>query len=288
MYDTVIIGKGPAGISAAIYLKRAGLNVLVIGKDTGSLEKAELIENYYGFSKPIKGKKLFNDGIKQALMLEIPVISDEVVEIEYDKEFTVKSLSASYAAKTLLIAAGRKRKTINLQGIEKYSGSGVSYCSVCDGFFYKNKNVAVIGSGNYALSEARYLKNFVKEIKIFTGGEQKTFEGNIEFPVIEDKIEKIYGNEKVEGIKTADKEYPADGIFIAMGSAGANDFAGKLGILTENGNIVVDKDFCTNIPGLYAAGDCIGGFLQVSKSVSDGANVANAITKYIRKINSDI
>lgn len=280
MYDSIIIGKGPAGISAAIYLKRAGQNVLVIGKDKGSLEKAEKIENYYGI-KSVTGNDLYEVGIKQATALNIDIITDEVTGIEYFNGINVKTLSNQYQTKTLLIAVGKKKKTVNINGVKELTGKGVSFCAVCDGFFYRNKSVAVIGSGNYALAEAEYLSKFAKEVKIFTNGEEKTF-NSTEITVIKDKIIQINGLDRVQSIKCENADYKTDGVFIALGTAGAEDFAIKIGLETENGNIKTDKDYKTNIEGIYAAGDCIGGFLQVSKAVSDGANSANSIIKYLK------
>lgn len=282
MYDTIIIGKGPSGISAAVYLKRAGLNVLVIGKDRGTLEKAGHIENYYGITVPISGKALFNRGIKQAQRLDIEIITDEVTSIEYFDGLTVKTSSALYKAKSLLFAIGKKKKTVNIKGVKEFSGNGISWCAVCDGFFYKNKNAAVIGNGALALSEAEYLRKITDKVTIFTDGGDIKHPAASDFNIITDKITEIFGTVKVEGIRTEKAEYSVDGIFIAKGSAGAEEFALKMGLETKDGNIVVDKDFQTNIPGVYAAGDCIGGFLQVAKAVSDGANAANSIIKFVK------
>lgn len=283
MFDTIVIGKGPAGISAAIYLKRAGMDVLVIGKDMGSLGKAGLIENYYGFAEPVKAEELFKGGINQAKNLGITILDDEVTSFDFGEAFIAKTLSESCQAKTLLIACGKKRKSAQIAGAQRFEGNGISYCSVCDGFFYKEKKVAVIGSGKFALSEAKFLKKFVKEVAIFTDAEQPQFEREEGIPIVEDKILEIYGAESVEGIRTLEAEYAADGVFMALGSAGVEDFALKLGILTESGSIVVNQDYMTNVEGIFAAGDCIGGFAQVSKAVSDGAHAATAITKYLRK-----
>lgn len=278
----MVIGKGPAGISAAVYLKRAGMDVLVIGKDKGSLAKADLIENYYGFAEPVKAEQLFENGIRQAKNLGIEVIDDEATGFDFGDGFVVKTLSQSYQARTLLIACGKKRKTAEVAGVKEFEGRGVSYCSVCDGFFYRGKKVAVIGSGKFALSEAKHLKNFVKEAVIFTNGEKPDFQPEEGISVVEDKVLEIYGTETVEGIRTQGGEFPADGVFIALGSAGVEDFALKLGIMTDKGSIVVDQSYMTNVEGVFAAGDCIGGFSQVSKAVSDGAHAATAMVKYLK------
>jgi thioredoxin reductase (NADPH) len=281
LYDTVIIGKGPAGISAAIYLKRAGLDVIVIGKDGGTLEKAGLIENYYGFDKPVSGKELYEKGINQAKRLGINIITEEVVSVEYTDEITAKTPLSEYKTRTLLFALGKKKKSVKIKGIEEFTGKGISFCAVCDGFFYRNKKIAVIGSGKLALSEANYLKNIAAEVTLFTNGTELREEAD-GINIVKEKIEEIYGLDKAEGIKTELKTYQTDGIFVASGVAGVEEFAFKLGLATENGNIAIDKDFSTNIAGIFAAGDCTGGFLQVAKAVSDGANAANSIIKYLR------
>lgn len=259
MYDTIVIGKGPSGISCALYLKRAGFNVLVIGKDGGSLAMADYIENYYGFSKPVKAARLFKDGIKQAQNLGVEVVTDEVTYIEYGGEITVKTLSAEYKAKTLLFATGKKKKTAPVKGLKEFEGRGVSYCAVCDGFFHKNKDVAVLGGGKYALAEAEYLKNIARSVKIFSDGKaEKILTDSFGADVIDEKIISIYGGEKVEGIRTEGGDYAVSGVFIALGSAGAADFAARMGLETEGGNIVISGDYSTNMPAVFAAGDCAG------------------------------
>lgn len=283
LYDTIIIGKGPAGISASLYLKRAGLNVLVVGKDIGTLDKADIVENYYGFSTPISGKKLFNAGIRQAKRLGIEIVTQEVVGAEFGESFTVKTLQSEYMAKSVLFAIGKKRRSVSIKGISQFEGSGVSYCAVCDGFFYKNKNIAIIGSGEYALSEARFLKGIAASVTVFTDGADVKVSD--EFAVIKDKILEVKGNGRAEAIVTDNGEYKVDGIFVAMGSAGTAEFALKLGLETNKGNIVITQDFATNLPGIYAAGDCVGGFLQIAKAVSDGAQAANSIIKYVKTAN---
>ncbi|MDD4003162.1 MAG: FAD-dependent oxidoreductase [Clostridia bacterium] len=283
MYDTIVIGKGPSGISCALYLKRAGFNVLVIGKDGGSLAMADYIENYYGFAKPVKADKLFSGGIKQAENLGIEIISDEVTDIEYGGGISVKTLSAAYEAKTLLFATGRKKKSAPIRGLKEFEGKGVGYCAVCDGFFYKNKDVAVIGGGKYALAEAEYLKNIVRSVKIFSDGKaEKILSESFDGDIINEKILSIYGGQTVEGIKTEGGDYALSGVFVALGSAGAADFAAKMGLETLGGNIAVNKDYSTNIPAVFAAGDCIGGMAQIAKAVYDGAAAAKTIISYLK------
>lgn len=285
MRDTIIIGKGPAGITCAIYLKRAGIDALVIGKDGGALTKAEKIENYYGFAKPIKAEKLLAEGIKQAQNLGVEIIDDEVIGIEAYDTIKVTTLTEEYAAKTLLIATGKKRIAAPVDGLKEFEGRGVSYCALCDGFFYKGKSVAVLGGGKYALSEAAYLKNIAGGVKIFSNGKADDLLRQT-YPeyLIEEKVIQIYGGQAVEGIKTEKGEYPVDGVFVALGSAGSAEFAATMGLETDNtGSIAVNENFSTNISGVFAAGDCAGGLSQIVKAAYQGAAAAQGIIKHLRQ-----
>ena len=161
MYDCIIIGKGPAGISTSIYISRSNLKCLVIGKDETALRKAKSIENYYGFEEPISGEELFRRGINQAKKQNIEVKNDEVLDIEYKNDsYIVKTVNNEYETKTVVLATGKSRKTSNILGEDKFVGKGISYCAICDGYFFKNKNIAVIGSGEYALHEAEVLEMY--------------------------------------------------------------------------------------------------------------------------------
>ncbi len=287
MYDCIIIGKGPAGISGAIYISRSNLKVLVIGKDDTALKKAHLIENYYGFENPITGEELFEIGIKQAEKQNIEIKNDEVIDIKWnDNFFTVITVNAEYEAKTILLATGKSRNSANINGLKEFEGRGISYCAICDGFFYKNKKIAVIGSGEYALHEAEILKNISDDVTIFTNGRELPQNRSIEVTnYIEGKIDAIKGKEKASKIVLEDNtEYKVDGIFIAEGTASSVDFAKKLGIFLDNNNIKVDENMQTNIPGIYAAGDCTGGLLQISKAVYDGAKSGLSIAKKVKNI----
>ena len=172
IYDAIIIGKGPAGITAGIYIKRAGFNVLVIGKDGGALDKTEKIDNYYGFTYTISGKELLTNGINQAKRLGIKVETDEVIGLEYDSNFKVKTKNNIFISKALILATGSSRKSPKLKGIKEFEGKGISYCAICDAFFYRGKDVSVLGSGDYALSEANELLNTAKSVTILTNGEE--------------------------------------------------------------------------------------------------------------------
>lgn len=282
MYDAIVIGAGPAGISASIYIKRAGLSPLVLYNDKSEVEKAHKIDNYYGFPEGIEGPELFQRGIDQARNLGIDVKQEETVDIKYEDNFKVTTVKGTYEAKSVLIATGNTRKKVNIENFEKFEGKGISYCAICDGFFYRNKKVAVLGSGDYALSEASDLENLASELTILTNGEEVKSE--TKYTVNNKKIKSIDGDEKIKSITFEDgSKLDIDGLFIALGVAGGLDFAKKLGILTENNNILVNENMETNIKGVYAAGNITGGLLQVSKAVSDGAKAGISIINYIKQ-----
>ena len=273
MYDVIILGAGPAGVSASLYTKRANLETLILYNDESGLEKASLIENYYGFKNGISGKELYETGIEQAKNIGVEVKKEEVVKIENNVEyFNIVTNTNEYKAKNLILATGNKKNKPKIKGIEKFEGKGVSYCAICDGFFYRNRSVSVLGSGNYAIAETNELINIADNITILTNGE-KAPEFRADNVTIDTKeIEEINGENKVEEIKFKDgSSLKTDGVFVAQGVAGSSEFAKKLGIITNKDKIVVNENMETNIKGIYACGDCTGGLLQVSKAVYEGA-----------------
>ncbi|MBR3002216.1 MAG: NAD(P)/FAD-dependent oxidoreductase [Clostridia bacterium] len=283
MYDIIIIGAGPAGISAGVYAKRAGANVLILYYGESNLDKAEKIDNYYGFVNGIDGKTLYNNGIEQAKNLGIEVKNEEVLHIEKQGYvFNVKTEKEEYTSKATIIATGNKKLRPNIKGVIKFEGKGISYCAICDGFFYRNKNVVVIGNGKFAESEANDLKNIVNNVKILTNREPE--ETNFNFETISKKIKEIQGNERVEAIEFEDgSKLEVDGIFIALGEAGGSDFAKKIGVMLNKDNIIVDENMQTNVEGLYSCGNVTGGMLQVCKAIYEGAKAGLAAAKYVKK-----
>ncbi|MBR4304280.1 MAG: FAD-dependent oxidoreductase [Clostridia bacterium] len=281
MFDILIIGIGPAGLSAAIYGARANLKVLAIGKDGGALQKADKIENYFGITDTPSGTQLWQRGIEQARKLGAEIKTAEITGVEWTGNYIVHTTSGSFEGKTLVFAMGNARKKPDIAGIEKYEGMGVSYCAVCDAFFFRGKNVAVLGAGNYALHEAEYLKNVAAKVTVLTNG--KPAEDIAGFDTVMGKITALMGDDSLEGVEFADgTTLKVDGLFVAEGFAGAGELATKLGVVSENGVIKVDSDGCTNLPGCFAAGDCIGGTLQVASAVSEGAKAALSAIKYVR------
>lgn len=280
IYDVVIIGSGPAGISAALYAKRRKLSVLIISKGIGALEKAEQIENYYGFPNGITGKELYENGIRQARTLDIDMADDEVISLSYGENFEVETVNSSYKARTAILATGSNRITPNIKGIREFEGKGVSYCAICDAFFYKGKDVAVLGNGNYAVHEMEQLKPIVNAITILTNGEEIVENRNINVEVNDKKIREFRGDNSIQEVEFEDgTKKQINGIFVALGTASSNDLARKIGARIENNHIVVDENMQTTVPGLFACGDCTGGLLQISKAVYEGAKAGLAVLK---------
>lgn len=285
MYDVIIIGAGPAGITASLYTQRGNLKTLVLHNEKSGLEKAEKIENYYGFENGISGESLYKTGIKQAKNIGVEVKNEEVTKIENSEDiFKIITPKGEYNSKVLILSTGNKKNKPKIKGIEKFEGKGVSYCAICDGFFFKNRSVSVVGSGNYAVSETNELINIANDITILTNGDKAPEIRADNVNIDTKEIDEIIGENRVQGVKFKDgSELETDGIFIAQGVAGSTDFAKKLGIITNKDNIVVNSDMETNIKGIYACGDCTGGLLQVSKAVYEGAKAGLQAIKYIRK-----
>lgn len=284
VYDVVIIGKGPAGISASLYACRGGVSTLVLYKDSGALERAHKIDNYYGFVDTITGPQLLENGVKQAKRLGVEFLEDEVVGLGYENELVVRCKNNKISAKTVMIATGTSRNRPKINRLAEFEGKGISYCAVCDAFFYKKKDVIVIGSGDYALHEAMELKEVVNKVTILTNGLEPTFTNVNGIDVITTKINSITGDEVVSGVEFSDgNKMSANGIFIAIGVAGSADLAKKIGAEVDGNNIVVNDKMQTSIPGLYAGGDCTGGMLQIAKAIYDGALAGTTMLKEIRK-----
>ena len=286
MYDIIIIGSGPAGVSAAVYAKRGGANVLVISKDTGTLGKAKKIENYYGF-KNISGKDLYENGLKQLEYLNIEFVKDEVVQLNYTSQFEVTTVNNIFQAKYVVLATGVSRNVPNIKGIKEFEGKGVSYCAICDAFFYRNKDVAVLGSGNYAIHEAEILKPVVKSVTLLTNSEKLVENRDIDLNVNEKKVREVRGFEKVDEIVFEDDTAQnINGIFVAIGTASTNDLARKIGARVENNKIIVNDNLETTVPNLYACGDCTGGILQISKATYEGTKVGLEIVNKLKNKNN--
>lgn len=284
-YDVIIIGSGPAGISASLYTARANLKTLIISKGIGILEKVKKIDNYYGLEKTLTGEELQETGINQAKKLGVEFAKDEAVKIDYEGEFIVETINNKYKAKVVILATGTSRRMPKINGIKEYEGRGISYCATCDAFFFKGKNVAVLGAKEYALHEAEELERVANSVTILTNGEKPVQNRSINFEVEEKKIREFRGNDSIEEIQFEDNTTKKiDGVFVAIGTATSSDLARKIGArIDEKGNILVNKDMCTNVPNLYACGDCTGGILQIAKAVYEGMVAGMSAIKSVKK-----
>ena len=280
MKQLVIIGQGPAGISAALYAVRGGADVTVVANGAGALARAGLIQNYYGFEDGISGRELIEAGVRQAEKLGVRMVRGELFGIEYGEEgFAVKTSAGTLDAGAAVIACGTQRNTPPIAGIDAFDGRGVSYCAVCDAFFFRGKKVGVVGSGAYAASEYEVLKGVIRDVTALTDGETPQFS----LPCDTRKIARLEGGDALERVVFEDGSAEAfDGLFIACGTAGAFELSRKLGLETANGKIVTDERRATNVPGIFAAGDCTAGMQQIAKAVCDGMIAGTEALKYLK------
>jgi len=289
IFDIIIIGGGPAGLTSALYCARAQKKTLVLDKGDSYLEKASKIENYFGIDS-ISGKELLEKGRKQALRFGALMKKEEVLSISLaGEDFEVKTNQNAHTCKFIILATGASQNSQKIENLEGFVGKGVSYCVTCDGFFFKDKKVAVIGSRNFAAHEALELLNYTKNVTIITNKEKVEIDPSIlenlkkeKVEIVDKKIKKIIGKESAEEIELENNEkMKFDGIFVAVGSGNAASFAKTLGIeLIKEKFIKVDSSGKTNFPKIYAGGDCIGG-KQVATAVGEGARAAISILSEI-------
>lgn len=271
MNDVLILGAGPAGISAALYTKRANMSTIVLHNNQSNLQKAYQIDNYYGVGK-ISGKDLYQKGIEQAKALSIPVFEEEVLQITEEEGFTVTTTKNVYHAKNLVLATGKYRKLPSIPGLKENIGQGISLCAICDAFFYKNKKVAILGEGEFLHHEAMILQKVTSDVTLLSNGKE-------EKDSISQKIENVEVSSGVVVTFEDHTKMTFDGLFLAYGVSDIDTLSSTLGIMKEKNFIKVDENNQTNIPGIYACGDLTGGTLQVAKAVYEGMNAALAIIK---------
>lgn len=295
MFDCIIIGSGIAGMTAAIYLKRSNKNILLLEKSTpgGQMNKTHLIENYPGFIG--SGPELSEITFKQIQNLDINYKYGNVIEIIDNIDFKiVKTDIEEYKTKTIIIASGRVPKKQGLENEDKLLNRGVSYCANCDGFFYKDKNVAVQGGGNSALEESLLLSDLCKSVTIIHRGD--TFRAdqilidkinerkNIKFKMNSTILRLIEKDERLNQIELSNKEIiDVEGLFIYIGSVPENTFLENIEIEKENNYIVVNNKMETSIKGIYACGDIIKkDVYQISTAVGEGATAAINVIKNVK------
>ena len=294
MYDLIIIGAGPAGLTSAIYAKRSNKNVLVLEANNygGQIAIADTIDNYPAISH-ISGYEFATNLYNQVIDMGVEVKFEKAIEIRCDAIKEVVTNKKVYQAKSIIIAIGVRNRNLNIPGEKEMIGKGVSYCATCDGMFYKGKTVAVVGAGNTAFQEALHLSNICKKVYIIHRNENFKANGslikkvkskeNIDF-ILNSNVIRINGNNCVSDIDIKDnndeiKNIKVSGIFIAIGQIPENGNLTKDLIVDKNGYIKSDKNLKTNIDGIYVAGDIRPKSLrQLVTATSDGAIAAvNAI-----------
>lgn len=297
-YDVGIIGSGPAGLSAAIYAKRANLSAVVIEKEyegTGQIAESGQVDNYLGLPG-ISGYDLGEQFREHAVKLGVAFLEQEVTEIKKEDSAVFTIIfedGSSVETKTVIYAAGAAPRRANIPGEQEYSGKGVSYCAICDGSFYRGKKVAVLGGGDTALDDAVYLADLAEQVYVIH--RRKEFRGaattveklrkkeNVTF-VLEHRVKEITGAEKVNGVILEDGTAIAvDGVFVAYGSVPQTDLVKELVTLDAAGYVKAEETGETSLAGLYVAGDARTKKLrQVVTAVSDGANAATAVVEYLK------
>lgn len=297
IYDTIIIGGGPAGLCAAIYLLRANKNVLLFESETlgGAITKSDIVENYPGISE-ISGLELGSNMASQAKNLGLEIIMQKVLAITKEKDiFSVSVKNNKYYAKTIVYATGTRPRMLDCKGAESFIGKGVSTCATCDGFFFKNKRVLVVGGGNTALTDALYLSNICSHVYVSyrrdnLRGEPlkiKRLKSKENVTILYNSIVKeIIGRDVIEKVSlTVDdtpKEINVSGVFVAIGSIPNTELIKDLVTLDQNGYALSNYQLETTVPGLYVAGDVREkNVRQLTTAVSDGTIVSKEILDYL-------
>jgi thioredoxin reductase (NADPH) len=299
-FQLIIIGGGPAGLSAGIYAKRAKIDALLIEKAVpgGLITTTEIIENYPGFPEGISGMALGQRLEAQARKYRLDIVFGNVIKVEQMKDvFRVSTEEHSYSSRTIIIATGSQPKKLEVKGEDAFAGKGVSYCATCDGPFYIDKSVAVIGGGNGALEEAIFLTKFAKLVTVIHRRdtlradyvlEEKARANPKIFFKLKSTVEEIKGDEKVRSLKLKDVDsnktssINIDGVFIYAGYAPNSDIVKDLVKLDESGHIITEEHLKTNIEGIFAAGDIRKKTLrQAITAAADGAIAANGVKEYL-------
>lgn len=301
VYDIIIVGSGPAGLTAAIYARRADKNVLVIEKETfgGEITHSPKVENYPGFIE-MSGTEFADKLIEQASNLGAEIEMDNILSAEKtDEGFKLAGEYGTYLGKSLIIASGSKHRKLGLENEDELVGNGISYCAVCDGPFFKGMDIAVIGGGNSALQEAVMMSEYCKSVTIvqdmpYLTGEPKLQEilknrSNVRI-MTEFLVKSLIGDKKLTAIMLENKqtneqiELPVDGVFVAIGQVPDNKAFANLVDIDERGYIISGEDTLTKTQGVFAAGDCrTKAIRQIVTATGDGAVASVAACKFIDK-----
>jgi len=289
-YDVIILGAGPAGLSAGIYASRAGLDCVILEKGVpgGQVLTSPTIENYPGFPE-IAGMKLMENMAEHAKRYVDIREGEEVLRVRGGDKFEVFTTSGRYISRALILATGSYHRKLDIAGEEGMTGKGVSYCATCDGFFYKGKEVIVVGGGNTALTDALHLSSLGCKVTIVHRRNQLRADKHLQDSVIQRKIpilwdtvvdEIVEGNEvtavRLRDLKTGKVHTkPVSGVFVAVGEVPSSQLAAELGLdMDPGGFVTVDRSFRTSVAFVYAAGDVSGGIRQIVAAVHGGAAAA--------------
>ncbi len=299
-YEVIIIGGGPAGLTAGLYTSRSRLNTLLIeiGLPGGQMTTTEIIENYPGFPQGITGDELSRLMEEQAKRFGLEVVPQEVVEVKREGDVkVVKANDSTYRCKALIICTGNEWRKLGIPGEKEFTGKGVSYCATCDGPFFQDSQIVVVGGGDSALTEALYLTKFAKELTILhrrdalrgTKIYQERVFANPKIKMLwstvaqEIKGDSVVRSILVKNVKTGEiTELATEGVFLFVGLTPRTEFLKGLVKLDEGGYIMTDENGETSVKGIFAAGDCRKKLLrQVATAVGDGAIAAFAAEKYL-------
>ena len=304
-HDVIIIGGGPAGLAAGLYTARAKLDTLLLEKGPlgGQLRWVKRIENYPGFPEGMSGVELTNLMVEQSRKFGLQVEVGSVIDIDGSSDTKiVKTDTRNFETKALIVTTGVSRKRESISGEEDFQGRGVSYCATCDGPFFKDLPVAVVGGGEEALEEALFLTTFVSQVTIIHSQEslpanetlRKTAGENKKISLLmNSRVTKVSGEGKVEFVEVLDlntgntNQLAVGGVFLYIGTRPARDFLSQLVEMDERGYIITDQDMKTSTEGIFAAGDVrYKRVRQVATAVGDGVTAASAARKYIQSLRS--
>lgn len=299
-YDVIIIGGGPAGLTAGLYTSRAGLDTLLIEKALlgGQMTTTEMIENYPGFPQGISGDELGRLMEEQAKRFGMSIVNQEVLEVRLEGEHKiVRTHESNYSSKVLIISSGTEYRRLGIPGEETFVGKGVSFCATCDGAFFKDSRIVVVGGGDSALTEALFLTKFAKEVSIIhrrdalraTKIYQDRAFANPKIKFLWNSVvQEIKGDKTVQSIlmknvKTGEvKEFETEGVFLFVGLSPKTQFLRDLVQMDKDGYILTNENCGASVKGIFAAGDCRKKLLrQIATAVGDGATAAFAAEKYL-------
>jgi thioredoxin reductase (NADPH) len=306
IYDVIIIGGGPAGLTAGIYTSRARLSSLLIEKlgFGGQAAITDKVENYPGFIGGITGPELVHNMEEQAKSFGLNTLFGEVTGVELSEEDSVKRVFVNnepepYQCLSLIVAAGHEQRKLGVPGEDQYTGRGISYCATCDGAFFRNLPVAVVGGGDVAIEEALFLTRFVERVHIIHRRDrlratkilqERAFSNNKIELVLDSVLDEIFGRTTVEGVKVRNlktgerKDLGVSGVFVFIGWISTLSFLGDIVEKSEDGYIIVDKEMATSTEGIFACGDCCKKNLrQIVAACGDGATAAFSAQHYVER-----